>query len=74
VAADLDEDGRTDLIASGRATHNVVVYWNKSDLGPAATAERPALPELTAEERSRLEERRRAREKSPANEVPAAGE
>ena len=74
VAADLDDDGRTDLIASGRATHNVVVYWNKTDLGPAVTAERPSLPELTPEERTRLEERRRTREKSPANEAPEAGE
>ncbi|MBC7980737.1 MAG: VCBS repeat-containing protein [Armatimonadetes bacterium] len=29
-AADLDQDGKIDLIASGRATKNVVVYWNKS--------------------------------------------
>jgi hypothetical protein len=26
--ADLDDDGRLDVIASGRATHNVVIYWN----------------------------------------------
>lgn len=32
LAADLDGDGRTDLIAGGRATHNVKIYWNK---GPA---------------------------------------
>jgi hypothetical protein len=29
VAADLDGDGRTDIIAGGRATHNVKIYWNK---------------------------------------------
>ena len=29
VAADLDGDGRTDLVAGGRATHNVRIYWNR---------------------------------------------
>jgi hypothetical protein len=29
VAADLDGDGRPDLIAGGRATHNVKIYWNR---------------------------------------------
>jgi hypothetical protein len=29
VAADLDQDGKLDLIASGRATKNVVIYWNQ---------------------------------------------
>jgi hypothetical protein len=29
VAHDLDGDGRTDIIAGGRATHNVRIYWNK---------------------------------------------
>jgi len=29
VAADLDGDGRPDLIAGGRATHNVRIYWNR---------------------------------------------
>ncbi len=28
-AADLDGDGRLDLIASGRATKNIVIYWNR---------------------------------------------
>ncbi len=28
-AADLDGDGRPDLIAGGRATHNVKIYWNR---------------------------------------------
>jgi hypothetical protein len=28
--ADLDHDGRPDLIAAGRASHNVTIYWNKS--------------------------------------------
>lgn len=29
LAADLDGDGRMDLIAGGRATHNVKIYWNR---------------------------------------------
>jgi hypothetical protein len=29
AAADLDSDGDLDILASGRATHNVVVYWNQ---------------------------------------------
>jgi len=29
VAADLDGDGRTDLVAGGRETHNVRIYWNR---------------------------------------------
>lgn len=28
--ADLDGDGRLDVIASGRATKNVVIYWNRA--------------------------------------------
>jgi hypothetical protein len=28
-AADLDGDGRADLVAVGRATHNVRIYWNR---------------------------------------------
>jgi len=28
--ADLDGDGRPDIIAAGRASHNLKVYWNKS--------------------------------------------
>jgi hypothetical protein len=31
LAADLDADGRTDLIAGGRATHNVKIYWNRKE-------------------------------------------
>ncbi|HRH58973.1 MAG TPA: VCBS repeat-containing protein [Chitinophagaceae bacterium] len=27
--ADLDVDGRPDIIASGRATHNLKIYWNR---------------------------------------------
>jgi FG-GAP-like repeat len=34
VAADLDGDGRNDLIAGGRATQNVKIYWNR----PSAAA------------------------------------
>jgi len=29
AAADLDGDGRPDVVASGRATHNLKVYWNR---------------------------------------------
>ena len=29
VAADLDGDGRNDIVAGGRATHNVKIYWNR---------------------------------------------
>lgn len=29
TTADLDQDGRQDIIAVGRATHNVKIYWNK---------------------------------------------
>ena len=28
--ADLDGDGKKDIIASGRSTHNLVIYWNRS--------------------------------------------
>jgi hypothetical protein len=30
AAADLDGDGRVDLVASGRQSHNVRIYWNQS--------------------------------------------
>jgi hypothetical protein len=33
VAADLDGDGRNDLVAGGRATHNVKIYWNRGKDG-----------------------------------------
>ncbi|WP_346756493.1 FG-GAP-like repeat-containing protein [Agaribacillus aureus] len=29
--ADLDGDGKKDIIAAGRSTHNLVIYWNRSD-------------------------------------------
>lgn len=29
IAADLDGDGRPEIIAGGRATHNVRIYWNR---------------------------------------------
>ena len=28
--ADLDGDGKKDIVAAGRATHNLKIYWNKS--------------------------------------------
>lgn len=31
VLADMDGDGRLDIIASGRATNNLKIYWNKND-------------------------------------------
>ena len=27
---DLNQDGKPDIVASGRATHNVKIYWNRS--------------------------------------------
>lgn len=27
--ADLDADGRLDIVASGRSTHNLIIYWNR---------------------------------------------
>jgi ubiquinone/menaquinone biosynthesis C-methylase UbiE len=39
LTADLDGDGRDDIVACGRATHNVRIYWNRrssqTDLPPA---------------------------------------
>ena len=30
LAADLDGDGRVDIVAGGRASHNVKIYWNRA--------------------------------------------
>jgi ubiquinone/menaquinone biosynthesis C-methylase UbiE len=30
LAADLNGDGRADIVAGGRATHNVKIYWNRA--------------------------------------------
>ena len=30
TVADLDGDGRPEVIAAGRASHNVVIYWNET--------------------------------------------
>jgi hypothetical protein len=38
VAADLDGDGRPEIIASGRRTANVVIYWNKTPGAPGSPA------------------------------------
>ncbi len=67
AAADLDADGKPDIVAAGRASHNVVIYWNKTDFGPQATRDRPALPDLTDEEKSRIEERRRRQDDPDAD-------
>jgi hypothetical protein len=29
--ADLDGDGRPEIIAAGRATKNVIIYWNETE-------------------------------------------
>ncbi len=34
VVADLDGDGRPDIVAGGRATHNVKIYWNEAKVLP----------------------------------------
>jgi hypothetical protein len=31
LAADPDGDGRNDIIAGGRAAHNVKIYWNRAN-------------------------------------------
>jgi hypothetical protein len=31
VAGDLDDDGRIDIVAGGRATHNVMIFWNRTE-------------------------------------------
>ncbi len=31
TAADLDGDGKPEIIAAGRATHNLKIYWNERD-------------------------------------------
>lgn len=28
---DLNQDGKPDIVASGRATHNIKIYWNKKN-------------------------------------------
>ena len=32
TAADLDGDGKNDLIVSGRRSKNVIIYWNQSSI------------------------------------------
>ena len=34
VEADLNNDGRLDIVAGGRATHNVKIYWNEPPTRP----------------------------------------
>lgn len=64
VAADLNGDGKPDLIASGRATHNVVIYWNKTDFGSTPQEARRELPPLTEEEKARIKARQEERAKA----------
>jgi hypothetical protein len=59
AAADLDADRKPELIAAGRATHNVIIYWNKTEFGPAVSRDRPALPPLSDEEKAKAAERRK---------------
>ncbi len=33
--ADLNNDGKPDIIAAGRATKNVIIYWNETEFPPA---------------------------------------
>ena len=40
VSGDLDGDGRADLVAVGRATKNVRIYWNETPLKAAKSAAR----------------------------------
>src|SRR5690625_816983 len=30
IIADLDGDGRPEIIAAGRATNNLIIYWNRT--------------------------------------------
>jgi hypothetical protein len=36
--ADLDRDGDLDVVAAGRATRNVVIYWNERPHAGTSTA------------------------------------
>jgi hypothetical protein len=29
--ADLNGDGKPDIVAAGRSTHNLKIYWNQAD-------------------------------------------
>ena len=65
IAADLDADKRPDLIAAGRATRNVVIYWNKTPGAGVVSRERPELPTLTEEEKAAIDQRKRERDAKP---------
>lgn len=43
LAADLDADGKPEIIAGGRATHNVKIYWNLGD-SPSGRVESRSSP------------------------------
>ncbi len=44
LAADLDADGHPEIIACGRATHNVKIYWNRS--APAVASRSRTDPKI----------------------------
>ena len=73
VAADLDADDKPDLVAAGRATHNVIVYWNRTDFGPAASKDRPELPPLSDEEKAKAAGRTERRKSTPEPAPAPAG-
>jgi hypothetical protein len=64
AVADLDADKKLDLIASGRATKNLVIYWNRTPARAAASKERPELPPLTSDEKDAIRKRKQAREET----------
>ncbi len=50
AVADLDGDGRQDIVAAGRHTKNVCIYWNEKPQSVAATADAgPALGDYPPE-------------------------
>ena len=44
TCGDLNGDGRVDIVAVGRATHNVRIYWNQGVPGSAASAPTQSTP------------------------------
>jgi len=58
MAADLNGDEKLDLIASGRATKNVIIYWNKTTFAVKPQTDRPELPPLSEAEKAAVEQRK----------------